>query len=132
MRQVIIHYAYNNSTHENDIAIILLSTPFNLTDQLLARICLPSAKSGSNYPSPGTLAVAIGWGQTHFNSPPSNDLKQVVLQTIKESNGFCSQVLFDKKIQLCATASNKGKFCSMQKVQNLYTNVQCQAWFLSY
>jgi len=100
---------------KNDIAMILLSAPFNLTDPLLARICLPSANSGSNYPSFGTTAIAIGWGQTEFNSSFSNDLKQVVLKIKKESNEYCDLVFFDKKVQICATASNKGKFFSMQK-----------------
>ncbi len=95
--------------------MILLSAPFNLTDRLLARICLPSANSGSNYPPFGTTAIAIGWGKTEFNSSLSNDLKQVVLKIMKESKGSCDLVISDKKVQICATASNQGKFFSMQK-----------------
>jgi len=113
--RVFIHHGYNKRTFKNDIAMILLSAPFNLTDPLLARICLPSANSGSNYPSFGTTAVAIGWGKTELNSSLSNDLKEVVLKIMKESNDYCDLVISDKKVQICATASNKGKFFSMQK-----------------
>jgi hypothetical protein len=109
---------------KNDIALILLSAPFNLTDRLLARICLPSANSGSNYPSFGTTAIAIGWGKTEFNSSLSNDLKQVVLKITKESNDYCDLVISDKKVQICATASNKGKFfrCKSTKFLHIISN----------
>ncbi len=87
-----------------------MATPFNLTDQWLSKICLPSTKKDQKYPLPNTKVVAIGWGQTELGGSPSNNLRQVTLKIKKDSSSSCSQSFFDEKTQICATAPGKGKY----------------------
>ena len=47
--QIIIHSAYDRTTQVNDIALVRVAAPFNMTDVNIARICLPSV-TASDYP----------------------------------------------------------------------------------
>ncbi|CAF3732363.1 unnamed protein product [Rotaria sp. Silwood1] len=55
---ITIHPHYSPSTYVNDIALLYLSTPLNITDRSVSTICLPSVNlstlSASEWPPPGT------------------------------------------------------------------------------
>jgi secreted trypsin-like serine protease len=109
VRQVIIHHGYKNKTHEHDIAIVQLDEPFDFTDRWISKICLPSAETESPYPPAGTSVLAIGWGKTERDNTASDKLQQVTLQVIDDSTSSCSNLLYNKEVQLCASGPNKSK-----------------------
>jgi secreted trypsin-like serine protease len=43
--KVIVHSSYNADTHENDIALLQLSTPLKMSDPNVSTICIPSVSS---------------------------------------------------------------------------------------
>ena len=47
--QVIVHAGYDRTTQVNDIALVRVAAPFNMTDVNIAKICLPSV-TASDYP----------------------------------------------------------------------------------
>jgi secreted trypsin-like serine protease len=109
VRQVVIHHGYKNKTLENDIAIVHLDEPFDFTDRWISKICLPSAETGPQYPLAGTSVVAIGWGRTGRNDTLSDKLQQVTLKVTDDSTSACSNTIYNRTVQICASGPNKGK-----------------------
>lgn len=60
---IITHPDFNTKTMFNDIAIIVVETPFNLTPNVNP-ICMPS----NDLPYDRTRCVATGWGQNSFGN----------------------------------------------------------------
>lgn len=52
---VIWHPLYNNDTEENDIALIQVSPPFNMSDPAIAKICLPMSTNADFPPNNSTV-----------------------------------------------------------------------------
>ncbi|CAF1541502.1 unnamed protein product, partial [Adineta steineri] len=95
----------------NDIALIRLSTPLNLTDPHVSVICVPSINSsvlssGEWLPS-NTTVVAVGWGRLTEAGQTSSTLQQVTIKTIDRQSLLCSYVS-NFSTQLCAGAPGKG------------------------
>jgi secreted trypsin-like serine protease len=63
IKQIVSRSDYNASSHDNDIALIQLTTPLQLNGSKAA-IDLATAK-----PSGGSSAVITGWGNTFYSSP---------------------------------------------------------------
>ncbi|CAF4938883.1 unnamed protein product, partial [Rotaria sp. Silwood1] len=64
--KVILHSEYNSATFVNDIALLKLASPLNMSDPYVRSICLPSISqatlSAGEWPPVGTNVVAVGWG----------------------------------------------------------------------
>ncbi|XP_028454737.1 serine protease 33-like [Perca flavescens] len=58
LSQIIINPDYNPDTNNNDVSLLLLSSPVNFTD-FISPVCL--APDGSTYPD-GTVCWVTGWG----------------------------------------------------------------------
>lgn len=100
---------YNPNTFVNDIAVLRLSSPVDMTDRSVSLICLPSSNS-SEYPPSGTAVVAVGWGTLVSGSrTPSETLQQVTLNAIPASQQACRSMVYNRQIQLCAGVQNGGK-----------------------
>ena len=52
---VVSHPKYDNNTEENDIALIEVSPPFNMTDPGIAKICLPMSTNEDFPPDNSTV-----------------------------------------------------------------------------
>ncbi|CAF0803660.1 unnamed protein product [Adineta ricciae] len=108
------HPSYSSATHENDIAILKLSSPLNLDEAGVDLICLPNVSSTilstEEYPTVGTNLVAIGWGVLEENSPISSPtLQQVIIQSVASNSTYCQNSrLKDPKTQLCAGTMPEG------------------------
>ncbi|UJR12890.1 hypothetical protein I4U23_017064 [Adineta vaga] len=107
INKIFIHHEYNNKTSENDIAILHLDEPLNFTDRWISKICLPNAKSGSQYPLPNTDVVAIGWGRTGISNTSTDNLQQVSLKVIDNLMSRCSTLISNRTVQICAYAPHK-------------------------
>ncbi|CAF0761316.1 unnamed protein product [Didymodactylos carnosus] len=102
------HPDYDNETVQNDISLLKLSSPLNMTSSALAKICLPKMTS-TCYPPDGLTLVAIGWGRLSSAStyPASNELQQVTLISVPYADSRCRSTVSDTTTQLCAAAPGK-------------------------
>lgn len=105
--EVFIHRSYDSVTYSNDLAVIRLSSPFNMNDNSLALICLPSQdmeKSINN-----TNVVAVGWGVVSISGTASKTLQQVTLKTVANDDITCNRLIRNTRIQFCAGVRGGGK-----------------------
>ena len=86
----------------NDIAIIALSAILPNDDPRISTICLPPDNAGNTYPSPKSLAVAIGWGRTRYNGEVSRTLKEVTVTILDTKNPSCIGQMKRPAGQICA------------------------------
>merc|ERR1712179_460178 len=93
----IVHERYDHAHNHNDIALIKLHEPVDLTNQYIKAICLPTPnESFDNH-----VCTATGWGATHTGGAGTRYLLQVDLPII--SNDRCryylgSRAVFDSNI----------------------------------
>ncbi len=81
--QIIPHPAYNNSTFDNDIALIRLSRPA-LLNQRVALIA-PIGADQAALISAGTVAVVTGWGTTSEGGNLATALQEVAVPLVSHS-----------------------------------------------
>jgi len=113
---VILHPAYNKTSHVNDIAILRLNQSLNISNEKgTARLCLPHVvpiDTANNYPIPDSSLVAIGWGllaSEQISIPSYRHLQQVTLNAISPNHRMCKFVINDQKLQFCAGVIGGGK-----------------------
>jgi secreted trypsin-like serine protease len=107
--QIYIHQNYDAKTFVNDIAVIGLSSPLNMNDRSIARICLPLSTS-TDYPPANATVIAIGWGVLSTGSKvTSNILEQVTLQVISKTAVNCQKSVYNANVQFCAGVQGGGK-----------------------
>ena len=68
-----LHRQYDNTTLENDIAVIKLDRAATLTNSVRP-ICMPRRSETFT----NQQAFAIGWGRTYFGGPTSSILLEVI------------------------------------------------------
>lgn len=70
--KIIMHENYNSSVYDNDVALMILSTPLPLNGVTIAPITL-----ATEAPKHGAKAVITGWGTTSSGGYSSNTLLEV-------------------------------------------------------
>ena len=76
--QVLVHPGYDSQTHENDIALLQLATPFETDNQATRPIPWVSrADVLAGLTDHGVVAQVSGWGTTQFQGYSSDHLKAV-------------------------------------------------------
>ncbi|CAF4010081.1 unnamed protein product [Rotaria sordida] len=104
--QIILHPYYNKTTFINDIALLKLASPLNMSDHNVNRICMPLVSStilaSVQWPAVDTTVVAVGWGRLSEGGSSATSLQQVTLQTIDYLASTCTSVISDEKVQFCA------------------------------
>ncbi len=83
------HPGYDTNTDEYDLALIVLSRPVEIAVPLI------TLNEDSSYPSPGTIAHVMGWGDTNGNPnapmmPPPEEMHMVDVEVI--SNQRCEKL----------------------------------------
>ncbi|XP_006729397.1 transmembrane protease serine 11A [Leptonychotes weddellii] len=86
IQSIIIHENYAAHKHDDDIAVVKLSTPVLFSNDV-GRVCLPDATFEVLPRSP---VFVTGWGALKANGPFPNTLRQVEVEII--SNDICNQV----------------------------------------
>ena len=84
--RVIIHRYFNRATLDNDIALLKLKNPVDLSNPDLGKICLPTNRAGT---FAGSSATVAGWGRTSVNSGGSVVLRKTDIKVL--SNNRCRQ-----------------------------------------
>ncbi|CAF2780861.1 unnamed protein product [Rotaria sp. Silwood2] len=113
---VFSHPNYNSFSNANDIAILRLDQPLDISyEKGTARLCIPSFVSADNsddYPVPGSTLVAIGWGTVvsgEISIPNSRHLQQVTLNAISANHSTCRGSVNVPEVQFCAAVEGGGK-----------------------
>ncbi|XP_076466712.1 trypsin-3-like [Babylonia areolata] len=106
--KVTTHASYRSSPSANDIALIRLSKPLDLSGPNVKAACLPT--SGDRVA--GRMCTVTGWGKTSASEQNDGDvyLREVDLPVI--SNALCNYYLGDSEVtstQLCAGFEEGGK-----------------------
>ncbi|XP_050671924.1 trypsin CFT-1-like [Leptidea sinapis] len=106
--EVIEHPDYVLNPRENDIAVVLLATPFSVSD-----VTYPLPLPPQNlYLAEGTAGVVTGWGFDGEDGDQLDSLNTVTLRTV--SLDTCEKAYADvsdvaiKDTVLCASEENKG------------------------
>ncbi|CAF5033400.1 unnamed protein product [Rotaria sp. Silwood1] len=114
--KVILHSEYNSATFVNDIALLKLASPLDMSDPYVSSICLPSVSqatlSAGEWPPVGTNVVAIGWGRLSEDGSLPSTLQQVSWQTIDYQASTCTLMVANWYVQFCASVpgGSKGNF----------------------
>ncbi|CAF0982411.1 unnamed protein product [Adineta steineri] len=100
--QITIHPSYaTTDTYENDIALIRLSTPLDMTNGYIKPICLPTGTNSE--PSDNIDIIAVGWGVTSTSQDiSSQNLQQVTIKSIKSTSKDCLKIIDNSQVQFCA------------------------------
>ncbi|CAF4574215.1 unnamed protein product [Rotaria socialis] len=110
---IIAHENFNPLTYEYDIALLQLSSPLNMSDPALSKICLPNVTqatlSAGEWPPSGTSVVTIGWGRLSESGSLPSALQQVTLQTVGYQTSTCRPVMVNWQVQFCASVINGTK-----------------------
>ena len=113
--RIIPHANYDPYTFSNDLGLLRLKTPLNLTGTVLKPICLPNASRP--LPDDNATMIGIGWGVTSINdwtAPPI--LQQVTVRSMNRYLFGCPLILYHPQQQFCAGLPNGGKGPSISTV----------------
>uniref|UniRef100_A0A1B0ARI0 Peptidase S1 domain-containing protein n=1 Tax=Glossina palpalis gambiensis TaxID=67801 RepID=A0A1B0ARI0_9MUSC len=79
--QVITHPKYNARTYDNDIAIVKLDKPVEMTE-LLRPVCMPTP--GKSFK--GEIGIVTGWGALRVGGPSSDTLQEVQVPIMSQDD----------------------------------------------
>ncbi|XP_074085428.1 transmembrane protease serine 11G-like [Macrotis lagotis] len=86
LQSIIIHENYASHKHEDDIAVIRLSTPVTFSEDVRT-VCLPETTFEA---LPQSNVVVTGWGAARESGPVSNNLREAKVEII--SNNICNRI----------------------------------------
>ncbi|CAF1681663.1 unnamed protein product, partial [Adineta ricciae] len=97
--------------HINDIALIRISPPANLTspETYAGLTCLPAQTNRTDYPALDTRLAVIGWGTLAWGHGRPKKLRQVRVKAIANDDERCANSIFDIDRQFCAMVDGGGK-----------------------
>jgi len=102
--KVVTNSGFNSNTLVNDIALLHLTSPVALSNNIQLA-CLPA--SSTTYPGTSGFVYAVGWGLLSTNGASPNKLYNVKLSLYPAS--YCPYSGFDTNNQICAGMFTGGK-----------------------
>lgn len=107
VNKIYIHPLYNEQLFTDDLAILRLDRPINLTNSNITTICLPSKSdfnlTNAEYPPEDESLIAIGWGSTAPHIRESTPiLQQVTLKAVGRTTDACVRTIYNDTVQFCA------------------------------
>ncbi|XP_006873843.1 PREDICTED: transmembrane protease serine 11D [Chrysochloris asiatica] len=129
VRTILVHSNYKPETHENDIALVQLSTGVTFTKNI-HRVCLPAPTQNI---LPGSTAYVTGWGSRKYGGNTVVDLEQAKVKIIR--NDVCNApTSYNGAISsgmLCAGVPNGGiDACQGDSGGPLVQEDSRRLWFL--
>ncbi len=106
---ITVHPAYNAATSANDIALVQLSAPADLSGAARV-VSLPVAQDPASWPSVGTPASISGWGALKTDGPPSDALRGASIQVLGSPTDPCGSYggSFSAATSICAGVPGGG------------------------
>lgn len=108
---VLVHEQWNSNTSENDVALLELAAPLDLSGSTRRAIDLPVAVGG-DWPPLGTNAFITGWGTTTYEGSTPEQLRGATIQVLASPGaGTCGFYFGSYKpaSMLCAGVTGGGK-----------------------
>lgn len=106
VEKIIIHPKYNSTNQEDDLALLKLKTPLDLTGSAVNTVCLPDESTRAEN---GISLLTSGWGNVKFQGSSSTTQLQSAYITLM-SNENCKKIyttlLFEDKM-ICAGGDPK-------------------------
>ena len=114
VEEIISHPQYNDSTLENDVALIKLANPLDLSGAEKTPIALPFMQQASSWPAAGDPATVSGWGNTSTtNGVYPTDLMAAVVDVLTDPSetqcGSYPTPEYLPDLMLCAAEISLGK-----------------------
>lgn len=111
IRHSVRHPNFDLPTYVNDIALIQLSSPVDLSlpTNRAGVTCLPPVSTDAPYPAFGTRLAVIGWGRLLSGGVRPQVLRQVRVTTIANDDPRCLNSIHNKEKQFCAMVDGGGK-----------------------
>ena len=106
--KVIPHPHFDPSTQANDIGLIRLATPINMTVDSILPICLPVTKEETNKNFSGTVFIVTGWGFKE-TAKKSEVLLKVHVPTINQED---CQKAYQKTYQHSSIQISDNQICA--------------------
>ncbi|EFX77150.1 trypsin [Daphnia pulex] len=103
-----MHENYSSSTYENDISLIFVATPFDLSVASARPVNLPAPTSEFDPPA-GTIITVSGWGTTSEGGSVSDTLLSVDIPVISDADcntAYGGNAVFSS--MMCAGGPNGG------------------------
>ncbi|XP_040183613.1 transmembrane protease serine 11D-like [Rana temporaria] len=128
LRRIIVHESFSFTGNGNDIALLELSDPVTL-QQNIRTVCLP--KASDNFPDDSSCYVT-GWGAVEYRGRTSPILRQVEVKIIN-SDKCASPLMYGSQIQpsmLCAGYESGGKDACQGDSGGPLVSMQNTKWFL--
>lgn len=99
---ITVHPGYRPDTFANDIALITLAKPVDITGDVRL-IALPFGQDGAAWPAAGTPATISGWGATATGGQSSDQLLRAAVQVLAGPGAPCGQygAGFDPTMLIC-------------------------------
>ncbi|KAM5193561.1 transmembrane protease serine 11C-like [Mantella aurantiaca] len=129
LRRIIAHETFNGEGSPYDVALLELSAPVNL-NQNIRTICLP--KASDNFPD-GTSCYVTGWGSLEYNGAMPSVLQQAEVKIINANLCSSSQMYGSiiKPSMLCAGyVEGKIDACKGDSGGPLVAKQNSDKWFL--
>ncbi|CAC5411812.1 TMPRSS2 [Mytilus coruscus] len=105
VRNVIVHSGYSSRSNHNDIALIKLDKPLDLTDSTTKAACLPNKHEDFD----GLVCTVTGWGALHTDGPGTRLLNEVDVPIMDSSRCkyYLGNVIYGSNI--CAGYNQGGR-----------------------
>ncbi|XP_067314563.1 trypsin-like [Pseudorasbora parva] len=128
--KIIVHPSYDSNTHDNDIALLRLSSAVTFNDYIRP-VCL--AALNSSFPS-GTSSWITGWGdvQSGVSLPAPGTLQETMVPVV--DNTQCNTLLGSGSVtnnMICAGLTQGGKDTCQGDSGGPMVSKQCSVWVQS-
>jgi Trypsin len=99
---IAVHPGYGPDTYANDIALITLAKPVDITGSVRL-IGLPFGQDAATWPAAGTPAIISGWGATSTGGQAAGQLLRADVQVLAGPGAPCGQygAGFDPTMLIC-------------------------------
>ena len=114
--RVIVHPDWNRRTYQNDIALLRLATPLDLSGPSISPIAIPTGQAPS-WPGAGSGAEISGWGATRSGGAPVTLLRSATVQVLtgpsdpncgSYPNTPATATYYNNSVMLCAGVPGGG------------------------